>query len=310
MKQRDNRIIPDWSQFDPLLREAMDEDAVREDVTTRALIREGSGAEAAIMAKQEGVICGLGLLLRLCTILPGDLNCMPAMQDGDCVYPGSNVALIAGPADVLLGMERTALNFLQRLSGIASLTRQYVDAVAGSGVAILDTRKTTPGWRKLEKYAVSCGGGKNHRMNLSDQVLVKENHLLMIARDLGLDGPGAVDSAVRTIRKKAPGITLAIEIEDMPQLRAALTGRPDIVLLDNMTPADIQRSIDLIDDICSADNTKRPLVEVSGGISLDNVRSYAMPGVDRISIGALTHSAPALDLAMTIGPGRIGADGA
>ncbi len=292
-------MVPDWSQFDPLLQEALSEDAVLQDITTHALIPADWQAKSVIMAKQDGVVCGLPLTARLCSVFFPSLAHEAVVEDGSEVAPGSEIAYIAGPAGILLGIERVMLNFLQKLSGIATLTRQYVNAVSGTGVAILDTRKTTPGWRVLEKYAVNCGGGVNHRMDLGAGALIKENHLRLVAAGAGVEGPEAVAGAIQAVKKASAGLPLAVEVENLPQLQAALENEPDIVLLDNMVPAGIRRSIECIERVC-ASGVHRPQIEVSGGITLANVRSYALPGVDRISIGTLTHSAPALDLALDV----------
>jgi nicotinate-nucleotide pyrophosphorylase (carboxylating) len=186
------------------------------------------------------------------------------------------------------------LNFLQRLSGIATLTARYVNELRGTGAGIYDTRKTTPGWRELEKYAVRCGGGCNHRMSLADMALIKDNHLAI--RGAAPGSPEGVGAAVEAVREAYPGVPVEVEVDTLEQLQAALPGRPDLVLLDNMTPADVRRAVVLVDQVCATEH--RPKLEASGGITLANVREYAHAGADRIAIGALTHSAPAMDLGL------------
>jgi len=211
------------------------------------------------------------------------------------------VATLAGPAASVLSIERTMLNFLQHLSGVATLTRRFVDAVRGTGAQILDTRKTIPGWRALQKYAVRCGGGVNHRTGLSDQVLIKDNHLRVVLRAAGrgVGAQGGIAGAVQKARQASEGLLLEVEVENLQQLREALTAGPDIVLLDNMRPGEVRRAAALVRACRAAGG--RPLIEASGGVTLRNVRAYAEAGADRIAIGALTHSAPALDLSLRIG---------
>jgi nicotinate-nucleotide pyrophosphorylase (carboxylating) len=198
------------------------------------------------------------------------------------------VATVTGPLDKLLIGERTMLNFLTHLSGIATLTRRFVDAVAGTKAQILDTRKTLPGYRVLEKYAVRCGGGTNHRMGLYDGVLIKDNHLAAWTKS------ESIADAIRTARRKSPGVSIEVEVDTLEQLREALKGQPEIVLLDNMTPARLREAVAIRDAL---NGQPQVLLEASGGVALETVREIALTGVERISIGALTHSAPALDLA-------------
>ncbi len=283
-----------WSDFDPLLDAALTEDAVSLDATTRALVPGGLQVLGRVIAREEGVACGLALADRLVTRFGHGLSFKADVSDGDRVARGQVIAEVRGPAAPMLSLERAMLNFLQHLSGVACLTAQFADAVHGTRAAIYDTRKTTPGWRELEKYAVTCGGGCNHRPHLAGAVLIKDNHLAL-ARD------GDVGRAVRRAREVYPGLTVEVEVEDMDQLREALTAGPDIILLDNMTPAEVRRAAGLTRETCPEDP---PLLEASGGITLENVRQYAEAGADRISIGALTHSAPAMDISMEIEPCR------
>jgi nicotinate-nucleotide pyrophosphorylase (carboxylating) len=217
------------------------------------------------------------------------MQCELKLTDGQRGEKGTELARVSGGVRTLLAAERTALNFLQHLSGIATLTRRYVDAVAGLPVQILDTRKTTPGWRLLAKYAVRCGGGHNHRMGLHDGVLIKDNHLAPFG-----SGPDAITKAVQAARAKVGHtVPLEIEVDTLEQLDAALAVRPDIVLLDNMT-------LDQMREAVRRRNAVAPEVklEASGGVNLESIRGIAETGVDSISVGALTHSAPALDIAL------------
>jgi nicotinate-nucleotide pyrophosphorylase (carboxylating) len=257
--------------------------------------------QATLLAKQEGVISGLGLAQHICALFNPGLDLSPRREDGDAVQEGTVLAAIEGPARALLSVERTLLNFLQRLSGTATLTARFVRKVEGTGARILDTRKTTPGWRELGKYAVRCGGGTNHRMDLEEQVLIKENHLKLWRREKG-QGGAAEDSvpaeAVRVARSAAGDLLVEIEVETIEQVREVLPADPDILLLDNMSPAQIGEVKKLLRQQTSRE--RAPLLEASGGISLRNVEAYARAGVDRISVGALTHSAPALDVSILV----------
>ena len=279
-----------WNDFDPLLDAALTEDAVSLDATTRALVPGGLEVLGRVIAREEGVACGLALADRLVTRFGHGLSFKADVSDGDRVARGQVIAEVRGPAAPMLSLERAMLNFLQHLSGLACLTAQFAHAVHGTSAAIYDTRKTTPGWRELEKYAVTCGGGRNHRPHLAGAVLIKDNHLAL-ARD------GDVAGAVRRARDAYPGLTVEVEVEDVDQLREALTAGPDIILLDNMTPAEVRRAVELTQEISPEDP---PLLEASGGITLEDVRQYAEAGADRISIGVLTHSAPAMDISMEI----------
>ncbi len=259
------------------------------DLTSKALIPPQKQGKAMVAARTPGVLAGLPAVEMVLAAVDPALQLQPQRRDGDRLAAGDAVAVIAGPLQGLLSAERTALNFLQHLSGVATLTRAYVDAIAGLPCQILDTRKTLPGWRLLEKYAVRAGGGTNHRMGLWDAMLIKDNHLAT----LGLE-PTAVGEAVRLARRYAgPQVPLEVEVDTLEQLDAALAARPDMVLLDNMTPEQMREAV-------RRRNAVSPgvLLEASGGISLDSVRAIAETGVDRISVGALTHSAPALDLGL------------
>lgn len=265
---------------------ALAEDQVRHDVTSRALFPPGHRSRAVVDAKQDLVVCGLAVAVAVFRRVDPRLRIRKLARDGQRVRRGAAVLAVAGPTASLLSAERTALNFLQRLSGIATQARRYADAVRGTGVRVVDTRKTTPGWRALEKYAVRAGGCHNHRMSLRDLVLIKDNHIA---------AAGSVAAAVRRARAAAPrGVRVEAEARTLAEVRAAVAAGADIVLLDNMTPARIRRAVALV--------AGRAVVEVSGGVRLETIRRFALPGVDLISVGALTHSAPAADLSLDLRP--------
>ncbi|HEU4748890.1 MAG TPA: carboxylating nicotinate-nucleotide diphosphorylase [Gemmatimonadaceae bacterium] len=262
---------------------ALEEDDTKHDITTAATVLSDRRARCRLVARQSGVIAGLALACEAFEQLDRAVTIRVDQDDGSRVTESTPVMFLSGHARGLLSAERVALNFVQRLSGIATLTARYVDAVAGTGAHILDTRKTTPGWRRLEKYAVRAGGGMNHRMDLSNAVLIKDNHLAAVDRDIGV--------AVKRARAVAPmGIKVEVECETLDQVRAALDAGADVIMLDNMTLAEMREAVRLVDG--------RAVTEASGGVSLDTVRGIAETGVDWISVGALTHSAPALDLAL------------
>jgi len=289
-----------WQDFDALIDAALEEDAAGRDVTTLALVPGDRSVEAEVVAREDGVVCGLPLAARIAARFDGRLAFEAAAEDGAQVTAGTLVARASGPAAALLAVERTLLNFLQRLSGMATLTARYVAAVSGTHAEIYDTRKTPPGWRLLAKYAVRCGGGRNHRMNLAELALIKDNHLALMGGPM--QDAGAVRAAVEKVREADPGLIVEVEVEGTAQLRAALDAGADIILLDNMTPDEFRHAADIVAGTCTPD--ARPALEASGGITLENVRAYAEAGADRISIGALTHSAPAFDLSLEVVPGR------
>jgi nicotinate-nucleotide pyrophosphorylase (carboxylating) len=266
-----------------LVRTALEEDRAFEDVTTIGTVVPGHHARGSLVAREHGVVAGVPLALAAFHQLDSHVEIRVDAEDGTRVRPGQTVLYISGTARGLLSAERVALNFLQRLSGVATLTARYVEAVRGTKAQILDTRKTTPGWRLLEKYAVRCGGGTNHRATLADAVLIKDNHLA------ACDGNIAV--AIERARAYAPpGMLVQVECDTVAQVRAAVAARADAVLLDNMPNHALRECVDLTAGHC--------WTEASGGVTLDTVREIAESGVDRISIGALTHSAPSLDLAL------------
>jgi nicotinate-nucleotide pyrophosphorylase (carboxylating) len=271
---------------DQLIDLAIEEDAGLGDLTSRAIFSAKHRSRAFISAGHELVICGLEVAARVFTRVGPELRVTMVARDGDRIQSGKKVLTIVGPTAALLTAERTALNFIQRLSGIASLSRRFADAVAGTGVRVVDTRKTTPGYRALEKYAVRCGGCVNHRSSLGEHVLIKDNHIA---------AAGSLAKAVKLARSAAPHLArIEVEAKTTAEVREALTAKADVILLDNMTPAQVQAAVTLI--------AGAAVVEVSGGVRFDTLREYALPGVDVISVGALTHSAPAADLSLTILP--------
>jgi nicotinate-nucleotide pyrophosphorylase (carboxylating) len=266
----------------------LDEDAGLGDLTSRAIFAPGHRSRAFIGAGEELVICGLEVAARVFARVDPALRVTLSARDGDRLIRGRRVLAVSGATQAILTAERTALNFLQHLSGIATLSRRFADAVAGTGVRIVDTRKTTPGFRALDKYAVRCGGCHNHRSSLGEHVLIKDNHIA---------AAGSVARAVGKARDGAPHLArIEVEAETLAQVRAAVRAGADVVLLDNMTPPQVAAAVAVI--------AGAAMVEVSGGVRLETVRAYAVPGVDVISIGALTHSAPAADLSLTVHPSR------
>ena len=273
----------DQKELTKIVKGALEEDGAFNDITTIATVLSTRRSRGILVARGAGVVCGVPLAVETFRTLDPRMSIRIDAEDGQAVERGSPVLYLSGHARALLSAERVALNFMLHLSGIASLTRRFVHAVEGTGAKILDTRKTTPGYRRLEKYAVRAGGGLNHRMDLASAVLIKDNHLNAV------DGDVAV--AIKRARDLAPpGAKIEIECDRIEQVQAALDAHADIILLDNMSP-DLMRE-------CVALTKGKAITEASGGIRLDNVRAVAETGVDWISIGYLTHSAPALNLAL------------
>jgi nicotinate-nucleotide pyrophosphorylase (carboxylating) len=264
------------------------------DVTTAATIPAGVAGGARLMARGPGIVAGLPVAERLLARFGLLAGWMPERADGDAVLAGDTIASVAGPIRAILSLERVLLNFLQRLGGVATLTARYVSAAAGTRAKILDTRKTTPGWRALEKYAVRCGGGTNHRFGLFDAVLIKDNHLAWLASSPGAAEPIAAAVAAARLIVPAGGF-VEVEVDSLEQLDRALACRPDVILVDNLGPEALAEAVRRRD-------ARGPgvLLESSGGVTLAAVRALAETGVDRISVGALTHSAPALDIALDL----------
>jgi len=275
--------IPE-SLLTEIVARALAEDIGPGDVTTMATVDVGTPCRGEIIAKAQGVIAGLRVAEIAFEQVDPQTRFEYASRDGDRVSPGTVIARLDGDAHAILSAERTALNFLQRMSGIATLTARYVEAVAGTAARICDTRKTAPGLRALDKYAVAAGGGANHRIGLFDGVLIKENHIR---------AAGGIGQAVRLARERAHHLLkVEVEVTSLSELEAALDARADVVLLDNMSVADVAAAVEAAGGRCR--------LEVSGGVTLENVRAFAECGVDYISVGALTHSAPALDISLEI----------
>lgn len=270
----------------PLIELAVAEDIGPGDATSAAILPPDLTLQGRIIAKGAGVIAGLPVVGAVFARVDPGLRFVPYLQDGASVAPGDLVAEVAGPGRGMLAAERIALNFLQRLSGIATLTRAFVDGVSGTQATILDTRKTHPGYRVLEKYAVRMGGGQNHRMSLNDMLLVKDNHI---------EAAGSITVAVERARAAYPDLPIEVEVKDLDELREALELDVDRIMLDNMDPERMRAAVRLAGG--------RVVLEASGGVSLERVAAIAATGVDYISVGALTHSAPALDLSMLVSRG-------
>jgi nicotinate-nucleotide pyrophosphorylase (carboxylating) len=265
------------------VRNALEEDlGLSGDITTNATIAPDARSDALLAARKPGVVSGLALAEAAFRELDPGCSFTIEVDDGEAVVAESTIARISGNARAILSAERVALNFMGRMCGIASLTRRYVDAVAGTGAKIVDTRKTTPGLRVFEKYAVRCGGGHNHRFGLFDAVLIKDNHIV---------AAGGVAAAVEAAKAAAGHMTkIEVEVDTLDQLEIVMREKVDCVLLDNMPPALLREAVKIVDGHC--------LTEASGGVNLDTVREIAATGVDLISVGALTHSAPVLDLGL------------
>jgi nicotinate-nucleotide pyrophosphorylase (carboxylating) len=290
----------DWTsrRVTGILENALLEDRATRDATTYACIDPSQRAAATILAKQDCVLAGLGCISRILdvfAVLDGTVTSHPEVTshteifDGVRLRAGQSIAVIVHNARVVLSCERVILNIMQRMSGIATLTRRFVDAVAGTGATILDTRKTAPGLRILDKDAVRCGGGTNHRLDLSDGVLIKNNHIALAG--------GVAAALERALRNRRGSQTIEIEVRSRDELELALVHGAEAVLLDNMTPDEVRQAVERVSKL------DRPVpLEASGGITLENVRAYAEAGVSFISVGALTHSVVAVDLSMRIRP--------
>lgn len=270
------------------VRQGLEEDLIQGDATTAAIFSSPVPAHAEIIAQQPLVVAGMAAAVQTFLMVDPSLRLSVSKGDGDRATKGESLLHIEGDGRSILQAERVALNFLQHLSGIATLTQRFCRAVRGYPAGILDTRKTLPGWRALQKWAVSLGGGINHRQSLSDGILIKDNHLALLRRNRR-----PVERACRLARAhRSSALPIIVEVESLSEVRQALAGKPDIILLDNMAPNLVRRAVALI--------KKRALVEVSGGITLRTVRAMAAAGADRISIGALTHSAPAASVSLVL----------
>jgi nicotinate-nucleotide pyrophosphorylase (carboxylating) len=265
---------------------ALAEDIGSGDATTLATVPETATARAVLRAREPLVVAGLDFAEAAFRELSAAVKIERLAKDGQRVNGGDILLKISGPARAILSAERVALNFVQRLSGIATLTAQFVDAIKGTPVQILDTRKTTPGWRRFEKYAVTCGGGRNHRLGLFDMVLIKDNHLAAL-RDAP---PNAIVAAVRRAHEKYPQLKIEVEADTLEQAGQAAAAGADIILLDNMNPAQLRLAVQKVKG--------RAKTEASGGVNLAGIQAIAKTGVDFISIGVLTHSARAVDIGL------------
>lgn len=278
---------PDPALYRSLLRQFLDEDTGSGDITSEAIVAPDCLAIGRFTAKAPLVLAGIEIAFEAFRLLDPRVSATAWRRDGDSLSAGDEPGEVRGPARTLLAGERVAVNLLQRLSGIATLTRQYVDAVRGTSAKILDTRKTTPGLRLLEKYAVTAGGGCNHRAGLYDAVLIKDNHIRLA---------GSVSRAVEAVRaSKRKARFVEVEVGNLGELQQAIAAAPDIILLDNMAPEALAEAVRF-----ARRQSSEIGLEASGGITLANVRRYAETGVDRISVGAITHSAPAVDISLEI----------
>jgi nicotinate-nucleotide pyrophosphorylase (carboxylating) len=295
----------DWNsrRITAILENALLEDRATRDATSYACVDANQRASATIITKQDCILAGIGCVARILDVyaaLDGavtahyEVTTHPEIFDGVRLHKGQSVAVIRHNARVILSCERVILNFLQRMSGIATLTRKFVDVVHGTGARILDTRKTAPGLRVIDKYAVRCGGGQNHRLDLSDGVLIKNNHIALA----GGIAP-ALEHAHRNRRGSQP---IEVEVRSLEELEQALTGGAEAILLDNMSPENVRRAVDRCTQPDAQRSDRRIPIECSGGIRLENVRAFAEAGVDFISVGLLTHSPQAVDMSMRMAP--------
>ena len=285
-----------WPHFDGVklsaveirraVRAALAEDIGGGDATTLATVPPNVTVRAVMRARESLVVAGLDFAGAAFRELSTKVEIKKTLRDGQHIEEGSTLLKIAGPARAILSGERVALNFIQRLSGVATLTAQFVEAVRGTKTQILDTRKTTPGWRRFEKYAVACGGGKNHRLGLFDMMLIKDNHLAALRKGK----PNAIAAAVTHARRKFPKLKVEVEADTLKQVEQAVAAGADFILLDNMTVAQLRQAVKRV--------RGRVKLEASGSVNLKAVRAIARTGVDFISVGALTHSAPAVDIGL------------
>ena len=275
-----------FQEIQKIVKSALKEDLGRGDITSELIVPETQSGEGIILVKEKGIIAGLGVAKLVFRQIDPQLVFKPLVKDGTEAIPDQKIASVRGRIKSILMCERTALNFLQRLSGIATLTNQYVRKVKGVNVEILDTRKTTPGLRTLEKYAVRKGGGKNHRQGLYDMILIKDNHI---------KSAGSISSAVKKVLKNSKNLKIEIETKNLKEVKEALNFKIDRIMLDNFRLKNLRKAVKLI-----RSKDKKIEIEASGKVNLKNVRDVALSGVDYISIGALTHSAKALDLSLTL----------
>ena len=285
----------DWEKIEPLVQSALEEDLGSGDITSVWVVPERSESQGRLMAKEEGIVAGLEVAALAFRKMDPRIGFTSCQCDGDRVLPGSTIAEVFGPVRGILSSERTAINLLQRMSGIATATAAYVSAVEGTGAKVMDTRKTTPGLRMLEKYAVRMGGGVNHRFGLYDMVLIKENHI---------EVAGGILKAVQRVKERMTasgpggreGIAVEVETRSLEEVQEALSAGVDRIMLDNMTCEEMRKAVRII----RGQGDGRPGIEASGMVTLTNIREVAETGVDLISIGALTHSPKALDISLLL----------
>jgi len=282
------------AQIQPLIQMAIEEDLGRGDVTTELLFQDSTVAHLTLVSREEIVVCGTPVIEEILRLYDERLTFTPYVKEGQVAHVGSKLASIEGPLRSMLSAERVVLNFLQRLSGIATTTRKYVRAIRGTKAKIYDTRKTLPGWRLLEKYAVRCGGGFNHRFGLYDGILIKDNHLA----GLGKNFPAKLRRVIEQAKKIKGLQFIAVEVDHVDHQLNHVLKIPgiDIVLLDNMGQWQLKHAVEMRDEMCG--KNAKPLLEASGNITLDNVSATAQCGIDRIAIGAITHSATAVDIGL------------
>lgn len=289
------------ADFSKLVVVALSEDRANQDITCKSLFNSSQRVTAQIIAQREGILCGIDAVSLAFQKMDSQCIIQKYARDGERIKPAQKILTVKGRANRILAAERTALNFLQHLSGVATMTKKFVSAVKGTEAKIYDTRKTIPGLRALQKYAVRCGGGENHRMNLSEMAMVKDNHLKIV---------GSSELGVRSLKSKLPkGVQLEIEAKNLKEVELALNSKADIIMLDNMTIPQLKKAVHFIRSYRPPHLNPLPrgeragvrvLIEVSGGVNLRNVRQIARLGVDRISVGMITHSAPALDLSLEV----------
>jgi len=275
---------------DDIIKRALEEDINYIDLATDYLLDDDDMSSASFIAKAEGVLCGIDIALRVFTLIDSDVKTEIKIKDGGKVNKGDVIATVSGRTKSILKGERTSLNILQHMSGIASETAKYVACCEGTNCSVAETRKTLPGLRSLEKYAVTVGGGKNHRFNLSDGAMLKDNHI---------DAYGSLTNAVAALRAKIGHmVKIEVEVRNQDELREALNCAADVIMLDNMTPAQMTDCVKIVDEVTAG--KFRPVIEASGNITLDNAAEIAKTGVDLFSVGALTHSVKAFDISLRI----------
>jgi len=280
------------SETKNLIRLALKEDAPKGDITSKYLIPSNKRSRAVIVAREDGIVCGVNIAKKTFRLVDQDLKVAIRKRDGKSIKKGDIILIVDGNLRSILLAERVALNFLTHLSGVSTLTSKFVEAVKGTRAQIFSTRKTLPGFRQIQKDAVECGGGEKHRMNLSDQVLIKTNHLRMLAKQ-GL----LLKDVIKKIRKHyGRKMKIEVEVDTLVTFQRILLLDVDMIMFDNMSPNQIRKGV----LIAESKKGKKPLLEVSGGITLNTVKQYAQTGVDRISVGSLTHSVPALDIALEV----------